>query len=173
MSSRGHLEVWTGGQTGVDRAALDAALELGLPIAGWVPRGRLAEGGPVPACYAQLREAESPDYATRTRLNVRDTDATLVLSVGDTTGGTLETVNAARRLQCPLLEIDLAVTDTERAATAVAEWLEGLFKTRASIRLNVAGPRASQAPTAYARARETLRRALASHAAASNRSGAR
>jgi len=163
MSSRGYLEVWTGGQTGVDRAALDAALELGLPIAGWVPKGRLAEDGPVPACYAHLREAESPDYATRTLLNVRDTDATLVLSVGRATGGTLETVNAARRLERPLLEIDLAATDTARAATAVMNWLEGLFKTRAPIRLNVAGPRASQAPTAYARAIDTLRRALASH----------
>jgi predicted Rossmann fold nucleotide-binding protein DprA/Smf involved in DNA uptake len=160
------LEVWTGGQTGVDRAALDAALELGLPIAGWVPRGRLAEDGLVPACYDQLREAESADYAIRTRLNVQDTDATLVLRVGMATGGTLETMDTARRLQRPLLVIDLEVTDAARAATAVIQWLEGLFKTRPSIRLNVAGPRASQAPTAYARARETLWRALASHAGA-------
>lgn len=153
--------MWTGGQTGVDRAALDAALALALPIGGWVPRGRLAEDGSVPARYAGLREAASSDYATRTVLNVQDTDATLVLRVGDATGGTLETLVAARRLGRPLLEIDLAETDAARAAGAVTQWLDELFQTRASVRLNVAGPRASQAETAYVRAREILGTALA------------
>lgn len=155
------LEVWTGGQTGVDRAALDAALELGVPIAGWVPRGRLAEDGLVPAPYDRLREAESPEYSVRTRLNVQDTDATLVLGVGMPSGGTLETIDAARGLGRPLLVVDLEVTEAACAATVVIQWLEALFQTRPSIRLNVAGPRASQAPTAYVRARETLRIALA------------
>ena len=153
--------MWTGGQTGVDRAALDAALALGLPIAGWVPRGRLAEDGTVPACYAQLRETEASDYVTRTQLNVQDTDATLVLRVGSATGGTLETLLAARRLERAVLEIDLEDADAAHAVNAVMQWLEGLFQTRPSIRLNVAGPRASQAPTAYARAREILGPALA------------
>ena len=156
------LEVWSGGQTGVDRAALDAALDLGLPIGGWVPRGRLAEDGQVPARYGGLREAESPEYATRTRLNVQATDATLVLRMGPATGGTLETVESAHGVGRPMLEIDLEVTDPEGAAKNVIQWLEGLFKTRASLRLNVAGPRSSQAPKAYARAKAVLDRVFGS-----------
>jgi hypothetical protein len=140
----------------VDRAALDAALDRGLPIGGWVPRGRLAEDGQVPARYSRLREAESPEYATRTRLNVRDTDATLVLRIGPATGGTLATIEAARGLGRPLLEIDLETTDPGAAARIVIPWLEGLFTTRASLRLNLAGPRTSEAPTSYARAKAVL-----------------
>lgn len=121
-----------------------------------MPRGRLAEDGQVPARYGQLREAESPEYAVRTRLNVQDTDATLVLRMGPATGGTLETIDAARGLGRPMLVIDLAITDPAAAATMVVEWLEGLFTTRSSLRLNVAGPRAGQAPTCYARAKEVL-----------------
>ncbi|HSE52005.1 MAG TPA: putative molybdenum carrier protein [Gemmatimonadales bacterium] len=155
---RRQLEVWSGGQTGVDRAALDAALDLGLPIGGWVPRGRLAEDGQVPARYNQLREAESPEYATRTRLNVEATDATLVLRMGPATGGTLETVETARGLGRPMLDIDLEAGNPAGAARNGIQWLEGLLATRPSLRLNVAGPRASQAPEAYTRARAVLER---------------
>jgi hypothetical protein len=153
---RRRLEVWSGAQTGVDRAALDAALRLGLPIGGWVPRGRLAEDGQVPARYGQLREAESPEYATRTRMNVQATDATLVLRMGPARGGTLETLETARGLGRPMLEIDLEVTDAAGAAKSVILWLQGLFSSRSSLRHNVAGPRASQAPTSYARAKAVL-----------------
>lgn len=158
------LEVWSGGQTGVDRAALDVAMELGLPIGGWIPRGRVAEDGLVPARYAQLREADSSDYAVRTSLNVQDANATLVLRVGTATGGTLATLEAAQRLRRPLLDIDLDRTDPADAAAGVRSWLGGLFAARSSIRLNVAGPRASQAPESYVVARETLRLALAGYA---------
>jgi len=155
------LEVWSGGQTGVDRAALDIALDLGLPIGGWVPQGRLAEDGQVPARYGGLTEAESPEYAVRTRLNVQDTDATLVLRMGPASGGTLETIETAHRLGRPLLEIDLEVTDPAGAAMRVIQWLEGFSTTRPSFRLNVAGPRASQAPASYARAKAVLERVFA------------
>ena len=153
---RRRLEVWSGAQTGVDRAALDAALDRGIPIGGWVPRGRLAEDGQVPARYGQLREAESPGYATRTRLNVQDTDATLVLRMGPATGGTLETMETAHRLGRPMLDIDLEITEPAAAARIVVQWLEGLFTARSLLRLNFAGPRASQAPTCYARAKGVL-----------------
>jgi hypothetical protein len=156
LGVRRALEVWSGGQTGVDRAALDAALTLGLPIGGWVPRGRLAEDGQVPARYDQLQEAESPDYSARTRLNVRDTDATLVFKVGAATGGTLETIEIAHGLERPLLVIDLEAIDAGSAARGVIQWLDGLFAARSLLRLNVAGPRASQAPLGYARARALL-----------------
>ncbi len=66
-------EIWSGGQTGVDRAALDVGRDLGIATCGWIPRGRLAEDGIIPDRYAGLRETESPDYAERTTRNVRDT----------------------------------------------------------------------------------------------------
>jgi predicted Rossmann-fold nucleotide-binding protein len=74
----------SGGQTGVDRAALDVALELGVPCGGWCPKGRRAEDGRIPDCYP-LTETRTGDYATRTRWNVRDSDFTLVLSWGEPT----------------------------------------------------------------------------------------
>ena len=121
-----------------------------------MPRGRRAEDGQVPARYGPMREAESPEYATRTRLNVQDTDATLVLRMGPATGGTLETIETARGFGRPLLEIDLEASDPASVARTVIPWLEGLFITRSFLRLNVAGPRASQAPTSYARAKAAL-----------------
>jgi hypothetical protein len=166
MATAGHqIEIWTGGQTGVDRAALDAAVALGLPTAGWIPLDRLAEDGHVPARYASLRETDSPDYSARTRRNVRDTDATLVLRFGTATGGTLETLEAVRRLHRPVLDIDLATTTGGAAGLAVRKWLEELLRVRPAVRLNVAGPRASQAPTAYACAKEFLLRVFSSFAA--------
>jgi hypothetical protein len=160
------LELWSGGQTGVDRAALDVARELGIPIGGWVPRGRLAEDGRVPERYEGLREADAADYALRTRLNVEDTDATLVLRIGEAAGGTRTTLDTARRLRRPVLDIDLDRHGVADAAASVRVWLERLRATRSGIRLNVAGPRASQAPRGYDRAREVLRLALAAYAAA-------
>jgi predicted Rossmann-fold nucleotide-binding protein len=159
------LEVWSGGQTGVDRAALDAALELGLPIAGWVPQGRLAEDGVVPQRYVRLRETDSPEYAVRTRLNVRDTDATLVLRIGPAGGGTLDTVVAARTLGRPLLELDLGAAAPPETVARLTRWLGELFETHLAVRLNVAGPRASQAPSVYALAYEILHLAMARYAA--------
>jgi putative molybdenum carrier protein len=147
----------SGGQTGVDRAALDVAIALGVPYGGWIPKGRLAEDGPIPHIYESLRETESPDYEVRTELNVRDTDATLLLTFGPPTGGTLYTKAVVTRLARPMLEIDLATVDFPAATTAARAWLAGLGE---SVRLNVAGPRASQAPLAYALTREFLLAAL-------------
>jgi hypothetical protein len=143
----------SGGQTGVDRAALDVAIELDIPYGGWIPKGRLAEDGPIPERYESLRETESPEYEVRTELNVRDTDATLLLTFGPPTGGTRFTKAVATRLGRPMLEIDLATADFPAATTAVRAWLAGLGE---SVRLNVAGPRASQSLVAYALTREFL-----------------
>jgi Circularly permutated YpsA SLOG family len=151
------LEIWSGGQTGVDRAALDAALEGGLRIGGWIPKGRVAEDGEVPLAYSALREADTADYGERTRLNVRDTNATLVLSWGEPRGGTRETCGIARELGRSLLLIDLDGADPSDAAGRIREWLDSLGPIE---RLNVAGPRASQAPLAYDCARKTLRMVL-------------
>ncbi|HEX2796260.1 MAG TPA: putative molybdenum carrier protein, partial [Immundisolibacter sp.] len=100
------LRVISGGQTGVDRAALDVALELGLPCGGWCPAGRRAEDGPIPARYP-LTEMAGADYAERTRRNVAEADATLVLCHGGLNGGSLLTVEVALALDKPCLVIDL------------------------------------------------------------------
>lgn len=131
----------SGGQTGVDRAALDAALAMGLPCGGWCPKGRKAEDGVIPGRYP-LRETPSDDYAQRTSWNVRDADGTLVLIRDAPSGGTAFTVQVAAQLKRPCLIVDLA---KHPAAVDVVNWIcrEGL-KT-----LNVAGPRASGAPGIY------------------------
>jgi len=105
----------SGGQTGVDRAALDAAIELGVPCGGWCPKGRKAEDGVVPARYP-LAETPSACYAQRTRWNIRDSDATLILTWGKPTGGTLLTLNECCKMGRPHLVIDLVGARDTRAA---------------------------------------------------------
>lgn len=137
------LRIVSGGQTGVDRAALNVALALGLPCGGWVPRGRRAEDGRIDPRYP-VREASSRAYTERTRLNVRDSDATLVLCRDAPTGGTALTLAIARRLRKPFLVVDLSAP-TEAAPTEAAPvraWLDA----HAVRTLNVAGPRESTAP---------------------------
>jgi hypothetical protein len=97
--------VQSGGQTGVDRAALDVALALHLPCTGWCPRGRRAEDGPLPAHYP-LRETDSADYPPRTERNVRDADATLILNRGPLAGGTAYTVRMAEKQAKSCLVVD-------------------------------------------------------------------
>jgi hypothetical protein len=154
-----HLTVVSGGQTGVDRAALDAAIAGGLPYAGWCPAGGVAEDLPTPpgmlAAYPGLRPTESEDPAQRTRLNVRDSTATLVVSPRNlVAGGTLLTVDEALRLDRPCLV-------TTGPAEDVLSWLDTL---PAPLVLNVAGPRASEWPEGYALARRLLEDVLSADA---------
>ena len=144
------LEVVSGGQTGVDRATLDAALGLGLPCGGWCPRGRRAEDGPIHSRYP-LRETPAADYSQRTEWNVRDSDGTLVLTLGRPSGGTAFTIAAARRLGRPLLVLDLH--DGPEPETA-RHWIEA----EGIAVLNVAGPRESQRPGIGEKARAFLER---------------
>ena len=143
----------SGGQTGVDRAALDVALSRGLPCGGWCPKGRLAEDGPIPRSYP-MRETPNPVYDERTVWNVRDSDGTLVLTWGTPSQGTAFTVEMAKALRKPCLVIDLAVN----AATAedAVEWLR---RNRIGA-LNVAGPRASKCPQIHGQAVDFLNRML-------------
>ena len=150
---RDALRILSGGQTGVDRAALDAALELGLACGGWCPKGRWAEDGEIPERYP-LNETTSTDPATRTRANVADADATLVLTDGEPTDGTRLAMSAAGDLHKPCLCVDFTVgADIERVRT----WIE---ETGAAS-LNVAGPRESNAPGIYQMAHGFLVMALA------------
>jgi hypothetical protein len=135
-------KIVSGGQTGADRAALDFALEKGLRIGGWVPKDRAAEDGRIPDRYAGLLETESSDPAARTALNVRDSDATLILSHGPLSGGSLLTLREAERTSQPVLHLDLADSSLAAAAERLRRWLA---EVRPTI-LNVAGPRASQDP---------------------------
>src|SRR2546426_6950977 len=99
-------KVISGGQTGVDRAALDVALELGVPAGGWCPKGRKAEDGSLAPCYP-LTETPSEEYWQRTEWNVRDSDGTLVLTRGAPTEGTAYTIEVAKKLGRPCLVLDL------------------------------------------------------------------
>ena len=138
-------EIVSGGQTGVDRAALDVALALGLACGGWCPKGRRAEDGPIPARYP-LRETAGAGYGERTRLNVRDSDATLVLARGAPAGGARLTVELAGDLGRPCLVVNMTPDSDaeilESGAAAVRAWLA---ENRVRV-LNVAGPRESEAP---------------------------
>ena len=138
------MRIISGGQTGADRAALDAAIRLGIPHGGWLPRGPKAEDGPLPARY-QLQETETDSYRERTEQNIKASDGTLVLSFGPLTGGSALTESLALRHDRPCLTIDLEEVARADAAIAVETWLN-----RYGIRtLNVAGPRASNEPRIY------------------------
>ena len=146
----------SGGQTGVDRAALDVALAGGLQIGGWCPKGRLAEDGVIPLRYP-LQETPSPQYAQRTRWNVRDADGTLILTCNEPTGGTALTIHTAQRLHKPFRVIDLMTPEDPRD---VASWIS---HTAITI-LNVAGPRESICPGVYQNAFNWLQKMLESQA---------
>ena len=150
--------VISGGQTGVDRAALDVAIARGIPHGGWCPFGRRAEDGRIPDRYA-LREHASPEYAARTEANVRDSDGTLVLAIGTPRDGTALTVRLAERHGRPCLVADL---DAPPDPIVVADWV-----VRHAIRtLNVAGPRESTHPGVHDRAAAYLDGVLAATASA-------
>jgi hypothetical protein len=146
------LEIRAGGQTGVDRAALDAAMELGIPCGGWCPRGRKAEDGVIPARYS-LRETPTGAYAERTEWNVRDAEVTIILHRGPVRGGTRLTIRKCREYGRPHLLVDLSAPMPVRNGIA---WLR---EVQAHV-INIAGPRESQAPGIYREAKAYLQRLL-------------
>jgi len=141
----GRLEiarVISGGQTGADRAALDAAMACGVPHGGWCPKGRLAEDGIISKKYT-LREMESESYSERTEANVKEADLTLIFSHGPLTGGSLLTQEFAEELGKPCVHIDLS------ESFQCLEKLPEIFPNLGKIVLNVAGPRASNDSEIY------------------------
>jgi hypothetical protein len=125
----------SGGQTGVDRGALDAAIALQIEHGGWCPRGRRAEDGVIPERY-QLRETSSRRYQVRTRQNVLDSDGTLILFRGELTGGSAYTLRVAAAYERPHLLVNL---EGDPDPTACARWI---VANRLAV-LNIAGPRES------------------------------
>ncbi len=148
-------KIISGGQTGADRAALDVAIQMGLPHGGWVPHGRRAEDGKLPEQY-RLRETKSIDYAQRTELNVVDSDGTLITSHGNLAGGSALTQEMAAKHRHPCLHVDLNELDILTAAGIVNSWIEA----RGIRTLNVAGPRASEDPTIYEATKSLLEAVL-------------
>ncbi len=134
----------SGGQTGADRAALDFAIRNGIAHGGWIPKGRKAEGGPLPGRY-NLREMPTASYPERTAQNVLDSDGTLIVSHGSLSGGSALTRTLAQRHGRPWIHVDLKTTPRDEAASRVLEWIdEHALKV-----LNIAGPRASEDPEIY------------------------
>ena len=145
------MKIISGGQTGADRAALDAAMELSIPHGGWLPRGRKAEDGTVPEQY-HLQELASPKYQDRTRKNILESDGTLIVSFGRLTGGSALTEALAIRHDRPCLHLDMEHIAPDRAIAALEQWLDKF----AISTLNVAGARASGEPRIYDTVKELL-----------------
>ncbi len=147
-------KIVSGGQTGVDRAALDFALSIGLACGGWCPKGRLAEDGPLARRYPLL-ETPSSDYSQRTAWNVRDSDGTLILHDGPLTGGTALTLRQALANGKPHFLVDLRLKPDPEP---VCRWLRDYPVTV----LNVAGPREESESGIYSHALEFLQRLFSS-----------
>lgn len=136
-------KIVSGGQTGVDRAALDAAIACAVAVGGWCPRGRRAEDGAIPESYP-LVETSSRNYAVRTKRNINDSDATLIVTSRALTGGTALTHMLAKRLEKPVLVVDLRYSIPMES---ILDWVS----SNSIETLNVAGPRESQQPGIHKR----------------------
>jgi len=144
------IRIVSGGQSGVDRAALDVAEQLGILRGGWCPKGRLAEDGPISEEYP-LTEAPSAMYEQRTMWNVRDADATVIVARGlPLSGGTQYTRTVAEGLHKPYLVVSL---DSAPSIAVTTAWL----RRNKVVTLNVAGPRESGQPGIYQEASAFLR----------------
>lgn len=144
-------KVISGGQTGVDQAALDVAIKLGIPHGGWVPKGRKTEDGVLPDKY-QLKEMPDSSYARRTERNVVDADGTLIVSHGRLVGGSEYTRKMALKHGRPYLHVDLTRVSAFDASQKISAWIAD----NAIDTLNVAGPRASHDPRIYQATRDIL-----------------
>lgn len=138
-------KMFSGGQSGADRAALDWAIAHEIPHGGWCPKGRIAEDGVLDQCY-RLQETESGSYRQRTKLNVRDSDGTLIVNLGILDGGSLETLRFAEKLGKPHLVVQLDDEVQDQHVTTILAWLR---KEDVDI-VNIAGPRESKRPGIYA-----------------------
>jgi DNA-binding transcriptional ArsR family regulator len=140
------VKVVSGGQTGADRAALDAAIACGIPHGGWCPKGRRSEDGSIPAQY-NLRETESEEYPVRTRMNVEAADLTLIFTRGPLTGGSLLTLEFAKAAGKPCVYVDLL--EAPDGFQLLEKTVRNNVPRVGDVILNVAGPRSSNDPEIY------------------------
>ena len=145
------IKIISGGQTGVERAALDVAIKHKIPHGGWVPKGRLAEDGIIPAKY-DLKEILLENHPLQTEQNVIESDGTLIISHGPLTGGPAMHVKIALKHRRPNLHIDLDDTEIFMASVLILNWL----KANRIETLNVAGPRLSEDPRIYRHVKAVL-----------------
>ena len=138
------MKIISGAQTGVDRAALDWAMRRGWPHGGWCPQGRTAQDGVIPDRY-QLQETPSSGYSQRTRQNIEDADATLIIHAGPLIGGSELTARLACKLIKPLALFDLNLPWADQVKTT-GQWLVD----NAVDVLNIAGPSEDRHPGIYA-----------------------
>jgi hypothetical protein len=145
------IKIISGGQTGVDRGALDAALAAGIPCGGWCPAGRRAEDGPLAAHYP-LCETATAHYVERTRQNVIDSDGTLIIYFGALAGGSARTLAFCQELHKPCYTLD-----AERyTAAQAAPLIQAFIQEHGIMALNVAGPRASKQARAHSYTQTTI-----------------
>lgn len=142
-------KIVTGGQTGVDRSALDVAIQLNYEYGGWCPRGRKAEDGIIdPIKYSNLQETSTDRYQQRTEFNVRDSDGTLIIINGDeeTMGrGSKLTMNMTKKYKKPLFIPNLKENNENLNEIKIIQWISmNNIQT-----LNIAGPREETTPGIY------------------------
>jgi hypothetical protein len=138
------VKIVSGGQTGVDRAALDVALKHKIQCGGWCPPGRLDELGRIPDRYP-VQELEAGGFTERTLQNVKGSDGTVVIYLGKLKGGTEQTVRFCIELNRPHQLIDASRISPDEAAKLIRDFV---LKHKIDI-LNVAGPRQSEWPEGY------------------------
>lgn len=146
------IRIITGGQTGADRGAMQAALDRGIPCGGWCPEGRKAEDGSIPLIYP-VRELPGGDYAERTVRNALEADASCIVRFDTTDPGSKLATAACRREEKPYLYLEAHETEAETAAMELLEFV----KANSVHVLNVSGPRASLHPAAAAWTRAVVR----------------
>jgi hypothetical protein len=146
-------KIISGGQTGADRAALDFALEKDIETGGFVPKNRWAEDGRINGKYPNLRETATEQLAERTKLNVKNADATLILSHGELTGGSCLTKELAEKYQKPVLHLDFSIWGVDEAVEMTKKWLDSIECET----LNIAGSRASEDADIYETTLDLLR----------------
>nr|WP_254439155.1 putative molybdenum carrier protein [Ruegeria arenilitoris] len=137
----GSVKIVTGGQTGVDLAAWQYALDNGISYGGWVPKGRLNEAGRIPERFKGLTETQSEDVAVRTKRNAQSCDALLVFVDGATSPGTQLTIDFAKEIGKPCLVVDL-----RRGGGVCADQINSWIMSHPATIVNIAGPRESEAP---------------------------
>lgn len=155
-------KIISGGQTGADRAALDAALETGFPCGGYCPKDRMAEDGPIDVRYPLIEIKGG--YSQRTRKNVVESDGTVIFYEGRPSGGTEQTLLFCIRTGKPYKLIDIEAMVTDHASQMI---LQFITRHRLSV-INIAGPRASNCPVMYDFVKKTIRRIVQPSASESN-----